>query len=148
MATRSKSSKAFPRSRRVAQQIQRALSELIRREIRDPRLGMVTLTEVRVSSDLSYATVYYSVLNAKPEEAQTVLESAAEILRGPLGRALGLRHAPELRFVVDELIESGARLSALINQAVQDDAARHSDDQGENPDDTKPSTDSGHDPAH
>lgn len=148
MATRSKSSKAFPRSRRVAQQIQRALSELIRREIRDPRLGMVTLTEVRVSSDLSYATVYYSVLNAKPEEAQTVLESAAEILRGPLGRALGLRHAPELRFVVDELIESGARLSALINQAVQDDAARHSDDQGGNPDDTKPSTDGGRDPAH
>jgi len=147
MATRSKSSKAFPRSRRVAQQIQRALSELIRREIRDPRLGMVTLTEVRVSSDLSYATVYYSVLNAKPEEAQAVLESAAEILRGPLGRALGLRHAPELRFVVDELIESGARLSALINQAVQDDAARHSDDQDENPDDADPSPDSDRDPT-
>lgn len=147
MATRSKSSKAFPRSRRVAQQIQRALSELIRREIRDPRLGMVTLTEVRVSSDLSYATVYYSVLNAKPEEAQAVLESAAEILRGPLGRALALRHAPELRFVVDELIENGARLSALINQAVQDDVARHSDDQDENPDDADPSPDSGRDPA-
>ncbi|HWK74359.1 MAG TPA: 30S ribosome-binding factor RbfA [Povalibacter sp.] len=148
MATRSKSSKAFPRSRRVAQQIQRALSELIRREIRDPRLGMVTLTEVRVSSDLSYATVYYSVLNAKPEEAQAVLESAAEILRGPLGRALGLRHAPELRFVVDELIESGARLSALINQAVQDDAARHGDDDpDENPDDADPSSDGGRDPA-
>ncbi len=148
MATRSKSSKAFPRSRRVAQQIQRALSELIRREIRDPRLGMVTLTEVQVSSDLSYATVYYSVLNAKPEEAQAVLESAAEILRGPLGRALGLRHAPELRFVVDELIESGARLSALINQAVQEDAARHVDAQDENPDhDTEPSSGSGRDPA-
>lgn len=131
MATRSKSSKAFPRSRRVAQQIQRALSDLIRREIRDPRLGMVTLTEVQVSSDLSYATIYYSVLNAKPEEAQAVLESAAEILRGPLGRALGLRHAPELRFVVDELIESGARLSALINRAVQDDVARHVDDPGQ-----------------
>lgn len=142
MATRSKSSKAFPRSRRVAQQIQRALSELIRREIRDPRLGMVTLTEVRVSSDLSYATVYYSVLNAKPEETQTVLESAAEILRGPLGRTLGLRHAPELRFVVDELIESGARLSALINRAVQDDVARHIDEP-----DAEPSSDSESDPA-
>lgn len=125
MVNRTKSSKAFPRSRRVAQQIQRALSDLIRREIRDPRLGMVTLTEVRVSSDLSYATIYYSVLNAKPEEAQEVLISAADILRGPLGRALGLRHAPELRFVQDELIESGARLSALINKAVNEDAARH-----------------------
>lgn len=137
MANRSKSSKAFPRSRRVAQQIQRALSDLIRREIRDPRLGMVTLTEVRVSSDLSYATIYYSVLNAKPEEAQQVLVSAAEILRGPLGRALGLRHAPELRFVADELIESGARLSALINQAVKEDVARH----GDEPDSDEPDSD-------
>ncbi len=128
MANRSKSSKAFPRSRRVAQQIQRALSDLIRREIRDPRLGMLTLTEVRVSSDLSYATVYYSVMNADPEEAHEVLVSAADILRGPLGRALGLRHAPELRFVPDELIESGARLSALINKAVRDDVARHIDE--------------------
>ncbi|MFL6548148.1 MAG: 30S ribosome-binding factor RbfA, partial [Povalibacter sp.] len=122
------SNKAFPRSRRVAQQIQRALSELIRREIRDPRLGMVTLTEVRVSPDLSYATVYYSVLNAKADEAHEVLLDAADLLRGPLGRALGLRHAPELRFVADDLIENGARLSALINEAVKSDTKRHVDD--------------------
>jgi len=127
--TRSKASnKAFPRSRRVAQQIQRALSELIRREIRDPRLGMVTLTEVRVSPDLSYATIYYSVLNADPEEAGAVLRDAADLLRGPLGRALSLRHAPELRFVADDLIQNGARLSALINSAVKSDVARHVDD--------------------
>jgi ribosome-binding factor A len=132
MASRSRGNKAFPRSRRVAQQIQRALSDLIRREIRDPRLGMVTLTEVRASSDLSYATVYYSVLNAKPEEAHEVLLSAADMLRGPLGRALQLRHAPELRFVQDELIESGARLSALINKAVNDDVERHIDEPEDN----------------
>jgi ribosome-binding factor A len=123
-----KSPKGFPRSRRVAQQIQRTLSELIRREIRDPRLGLLTITEVRASSDLSYATIYYSVLNAERAQAQEVLTSAAEILRGPLGRALGLRHAPELRFVADELIESGARLSALIRKAVDDDQARHVDE--------------------
>jgi ribosome-binding factor A len=117
--------KAFPRSRRVAQQIQRTLSELIRREIRDPRLGMVTLTEVRVSKDMGYATVYYSVLGGQPDKAQEVLDSAAEILRGPVGRALGLRHSPELRFTHDELIESGARLSGLISKAVNDDVARH-----------------------
>jgi len=128
MPSRSRSSKAFPRSRRVAQQIQRALSDLIRREIRDPRLGMVTLTEVRASSDLSYATIYYSVLNANPEEAHEVLIAAADILRGPLGRALQLRHAPELRFVPDELIEGGAKLSALINKAVKEDVERHVDD--------------------
>jgi ribosome-binding factor A len=123
------SNKAFPRAKRIAQQIQQALSELIRRELRDPRLGMVTLTEVRVSSDLSYAKVYFSVLGAQPQQAQEILEAAAPLLRGPLGRALGIRHSPELRFVQDELIESGARLSALINQAVKDDEKRHVDDE-------------------
>lgn len=134
------STKSYPRSRRVAQQIQRALSELIRREVRDPRLGMVTLTDVRMSSDLSYAKVYYSVLGADPQQAQEVMESAADMLRGPLGRALGIRHSPELRFVQDELIESGARLSALIQRAVSDDAARHvgDDRDGGNPDSARP----------
>jgi ribosome-binding factor A len=122
------SAKSYPRSRRVAQQIQRALSELLRREVRDPRLGMVTLTEVRVSNDLSHARVYYSVLGAEREQAQEVLDAAADLLRGPLGRALRLRHSPELRFVPDELIEGGARMSALIKQAVRDDEARHVDD--------------------
>lgn len=131
------STKSYPRAKRVGQQIQRALSELIRRELRDPRLGMVTLTDVRLSSDLSYATIYYSVLGADPHLAQQILTQAADMLRGPLGRALGIRHSPELRFVQDELIESGARMSALINKAVKDDAARHVDEeptvQGEAP---------------
>jgi len=123
------STKSYPRAKRVGQQIQRALSELIRRELRDPRLGMVTLTDVRMSSDLSYAKIYYSVLGADPLLAQQILTQAADMLRGPLGRALGIRHSPELRFVQDELIESGARLSALINKAVKDDEARHVDDE-------------------
>jgi ribosome-binding factor A len=121
-------SKSYPRAKRVGQQIQRALSELIRRELRDPRLGMITLTDVRMSPDLGYAKVYYSVLGADPHLAQEILTQAAEFLRGPLGRALGIRHSPELRFVQDELIESGARLSALINEAVKKDVATHVDD--------------------
>jgi ribosome-binding factor A len=121
-------SKSYPRAKRVGQQIQRALSELIRRELRDPRLGMITLTDVRMSPDLGYAKVYYSVLGADPHLAQEILTQAADMLRGPLGRALGIRHSPELRFVPDELIESGARLSALINEAVKKDAATHVDD--------------------
>jgi ribosome-binding factor A len=124
-------SKSYPRARRVGQQLQRALSEIMRRELRDPRLGMVTLTEVRMSSDLSYATVYYSVLGADAQQAQEILDEAADQLRGPVGRALGLRHSPELRFVKDELIEGGARLSALINQAVKDDEAKHVDDESD-----------------
>lgn len=103
----------------------------MRRELRDPRLGLVTLTEVRMSSDLGYATVYYSVLGADANVAQEILDDAADQLRGPVGRALGLRHSPELRFVKDELIEGGARLSALINQAVKDDESRHVDDDEE-----------------
>jgi ribosome-binding factor A len=134
--------KSFPRSRRVAQEIQRTLSELIRRELRDPRLGMVTLTEVQVSKDLAYAKVFYSVLGAQPEAAQEILQSAADGLRGPVGRALRLRHCPELRFVQDELIESGARLSELINKAVKEDRSRHVEGEPEGePDDESDSDD-------
>jgi ribosome-binding factor A len=122
------SNKSYPRASRVAHQIQRALSELIRREVRDPRLGMVTLTEVQVSKDLSYAKVFYSVLGAEKSQAQEILHDASGMLRGAVGRALGLRHSPELRFVTDELIESGAKLSALIHKAVKEDKAKHVDD--------------------
>ncbi len=122
MATRS-----YPRARRVGQQVQRTLSELIRREVRDPRLGMVTLTEVRMSSDLSHAKVYYSVLGADAKLAGEILAEAADLLRGPLGRSLGIRHSPQLHFIQDELIEGGARLSALIDSAVRDDLARQDD---------------------
>jgi ribosome-binding factor A len=138
------STKSYPRAKRVGQQIQRALSELIRRELRDPRLGMITLTEVRMSSDLSYATIYYSVLGADPHLAQQILTQAADMLRGPLGRALGIRHSPELRFVKDELIESGARLSGLINKAVKDDEARHVEEEPAAESDGEESHDDGH----
>src|SRR5688500_14835856 len=121
------SNKAFPRARRIAQQIQQTLSELIRRELRDPRLGMITLTEVRVSKDLSYAKVFFSVLGAQPQQAQEILEAAGPILRGPLGRALGIRHSPEPRLVRDALIESAARLPDRNPQAAQGDAAAPGD---------------------
>jgi ribosome-binding factor A len=93
------------------------------------------LTDVRMSNDLSYAKVYYSVLGADPHLAGEILASAADMLRGPLGRSLGIRHSPELRFVQDELIESGARMSALINQAVKSDVARHVDEPAPSGDD-------------
>jgi ribosome-binding factor A len=117
------------------------LSELIQRELKDPRLGMITLTEVRISKDLSHAKVYYSVLGGQPDKTQEILDSAADMLRGPVGRALRLRHSPELHFVLDELIEGGARLSALINKAVKEDVARH----GDAPHDSDPAEDRGRD---
>ena len=121
--------KSYPRSRRVGDQIQRTLSELIRREVRDPRLKPITLTDVRVSPDLSHAKVFYSVLGGAddPQLAQEILCEAAPLLRGPLGRALRLRHAPELHFEADTLIEEGARMNRLIRDAVNRDEARHVD---------------------
>ena len=123
-------SKSFPRNRRVAEQIQRTLGELIRRELRDPRLGPVTIVDVQVSSDLSHAKVFYSILGGdkKPELTREILDEGARQLRGPLGRALQLRHAPSLTFVADELIEYGANLSNKISQAVKSDVERHVDD--------------------
>lgn len=124
-------SKSFPRSRRVGEQIQRTLSELIRREVRDPRLGPVTLVEVQVANDLSYAKVFYSILggNKNPQQTQEILEGAAPMLRGQVGRSLSLRHSPELRFVADELIEQGVRLTKMINDAVRRDVDRHVDEE-------------------
>ena len=118
--------KSYPRSRRVAEQIQRSLSELIRREVKDPRLGPVTLNHVEVASDLAYAKVFYSVLGGArdPQLAQSILDIAAGFLRGALGRSLGLRHAPEIRFLPDTVVEEGARLSALISNAVKSDAEK------------------------
>jgi ribosome-binding factor A len=121
------STKSYSRSRRIGDQVQRLLSELIRREIKDPRLGMVTITEVRMSKDSAYATVFYSVLGGDANQTQEILDKAADYLRGPLGRSLGLRHSPELRFRHDELIAQGARISELINTAVASDRARRRD---------------------
>jgi len=123
--------KSYPRSRRVGDQVQRSLSELLRREVRDPRLGSITLTEVRMSQDLSHAKVFYSVLGGNRDAAltQEILDEAAGMLRGRLGRALGLRHAPEIHFEADTLLEEGARMTDLIRNAVSKDKATHRDDE-------------------
>lgn len=123
-------SKSFPRHRRVAEQIQRTLGDLIRRELRDPRLGPITIVDVQVSSDLSHAKVFYSILGGdkQPELTREILDDGAKQLRGPLGRALQLRHAPQITFVADELIEYGTHLSAVIAEAVKRDELHHVDD--------------------
>jgi ribosome-binding factor A len=124
--------KSYPRSRRVGDQIQRTLSDLIRREVRDPRLGSITLTDVRVSQDLSHAKVFYSVLGGTRDPAMTqeILDAAAAMLRGRLGRSLSLRHAPLIHFEADTLIDEGARMSALIRDAVKKDESLHQDEPG------------------
>ena len=104
------------RAQKVGDQIQRELSEIVRRELRDPRVGMITLTAVEVSPDCAHATVYFTCLDATHvPEAADGLRRAAGFLRSQLARRIKLYVTPELRFAYDESIERGARLSQLID---------------------------------
>lgn len=109
-----------PRRARIADQIQRELAELIRTELRDPRVGMVTLTGIEVSGDQSHAKVFFTVLGAPAvaEEALAGLQHAAGFLRTGIARRLSTRSVPELHFHHDESVERGMRLSKLIDEAV------------------------------
>ena len=119
-----------PRARRVAEQVQRILSQLLLREVRDPRLKPVTITHVKVSPDLTHTWVYYTVLTGDAHDPLTreILTEAEAYLRGPLGRALRLRLAPAIHFEPDDELERGNRLSDIITRAVREDAARHTED--------------------
>jgi ribosome-binding factor A len=116
----------------VGEQLQRELATLIRDEINDPRIGMVSVSAVEVSRDLSHAKVYFSTLGAREDAAASlqVLEGAAGFLRHQLGSRLAMRHVPQLHFKPDHSLEEGARLSALIDTAVRAD--QHDDDETEN----------------
>ncbi|MFO1407342.1 MAG: 30S ribosome-binding factor RbfA [Steroidobacteraceae bacterium] len=118
-----------PRARRVAEQVQRTLSEMLLREVRDPRLKPLTITHVKVSPDLTHAWVHYApLLGGAPDPLQQeILDEAARRLRGPLGRALRLRLAPEIHFSPDEELERGNRLDDLITRAVREDRTRRPD---------------------
>jgi ribosome-binding factor A len=120
----------IPRAHRVAEQVQRTLADLLRRDVRDPRLKPVTITHVRMSPDLSHAWVKFELLTGDSRDPlqREILDEAAIYLRGPLGRALRLRIAPHIHFEPDEELERGHRLDDLITRAVREDAARHADD--------------------
>jgi ribosome-binding factor A len=108
---------------RIEGEMQRVLSTLVAREVRDPRVGNVTLTAVTVAPDLSSARVFFVPFGDQhsPEEAGQGLNRAAGFLRGEVGRALALRHAPRLEFVYDQQIEHADKLSRLIDRAVKSD---------------------------
>ncbi len=116
------------RRRRVADQIQRELSEILRTELKDPRVGMITLTGVEVSPDLAHAKVFFTSL-AEAERRDEVLlglARASGFLRTMLGARLKTYNVPELRFLYDASVESGIRLTHLIDAAVASDVARQS----------------------
>jgi len=109
------------RSARIADQIQRSLAEVIRLELRDPRVGLVTLTGVELSRDQSHAKVFYTVMGTGPEveAAGRGLAHAAGFLRSELAHRLTTRKVPELHFEFDESVERGVRLSRIIDEAVK-----------------------------
>ncbi|MBM3344123.1 MAG: 30S ribosome-binding factor RbfA [Betaproteobacteria bacterium] len=123
--------KDYPRSRRIAEQIQRELSEIIRLELKDPRVGMITLTDVEVTPDIEHAKVFFTRLGAFGEASdnETVtraLQHAAGFLRSELAHRMRLRVVPDLRFEYDESVERGVRLSNLIDAAVASDQPKKS----------------------
>jgi ribosome-binding factor A len=110
----------FPRTRRVGEQIQRELAGLLHEELKDPRLGMISVSGVEVSRDLAHARVYISVLGGEEAVSETlkVLNKAAGFLRHQLGQRMRLRVIPQLRFLYDASLAEGARMDALIAAAV------------------------------
>ena len=116
----------FARTDRIAQQIQREIADLVRLQINDPRVRLVTITGVEVARDYSHAKIFFTRLDGKHEEAQKGLDHASGFLRSQLSRSLKLRVMPQLHFVYDTSVERGSHLSQLIDQAVASD--RHHDD--------------------
>ena len=117
----------YPRARRVVEQLKRLLSELVRREIKDPRVGLITITSAEVTKDLTHANIYFTPFAGvgDPKVALEALRHAAGFLRIQVRNQMRLRVAPELDFHIDDSIERGARLTTLIHDAVESDRSRH-----------------------
>lgn len=117
----------FPRARRVEEQLKRLLADLIRREVKDPRVGLITITSAEVSRDLTHANVYFTPFAGIGDAASALeaLRHASGFLRHQVRSLMRLRVAPELEFHIDDSVERGARLSTLIHEAVENDRARH-----------------------
>jgi ribosome-binding factor A len=117
------------RAHRVGDQIQRELADLLRNEVKDPRVGPVTITGVDVSADLSHAKVRFTHLAGKEtgKDAANALARTAGFLRSELARRLNLYSVPQLQFAYDDSIESGIRMSQLIDEAIAEDKRHPSD---------------------
>jgi len=121
--------KDYSRSSRVVEQIKRELAELIRLEVKDPRVGFITITAVEITADYAHAKVFFSSLKGQEgvEEIAEGLRRASSFLRRELGRRVRIHTTPELHFVYDNSIEEGSRLSALIDKAMADTSAEDAD---------------------
>ena len=110
--------KGFQRSERVAEQVRRDLADLIRTELKDPRVGMISLTDVELTPDYAHAKVFFTTFNSEHlEEIERGLKRASGFLRRELGKRIHIHTLPELHFVYDNSIERGTSMSQLIDQA-------------------------------
>ena len=114
-----------PRVRKIADRIQVIVAEMLERRIKDPRLGFLTITDVRLTGDSQQATVFYTVLGEQDELDATAaaLESAKGLLRSEVAKQLGMRHAPSLTFIHDALPENARHLDEVLARARQSDEA-------------------------
>jgi ribosome-binding factor A len=114
-----------PRVRKVADRIQVIVAEMLERRVKDPRLGFVTVTDVRVSGDTQQASVFYTVLGETEEVdgSAAALESAKGLIRSEVGKQLGMRHVPSLEFIHDALPDTARHIDELLAQARESDAA-------------------------
>ncbi len=119
----------FTRSDRVSDAIQRLLGKLIPQEVRDPRVGMVNINDVKVTRDMAYAKVYVTFVGVdsdeQGQESAAILNKASGFLRSLLAKELSMRTVPRLQFIYDKTSIRGQQLSSLIDRAVADDKARH-----------------------
>jgi ribosome-binding factor A len=108
---------------RLGSQMQEEISDIIRRKLKDPRLGFVSITSAKVSADLSYASVYFSVIGGESETARAsaCLEHAARFIRSELGRRLRVKRIPELRFFYDDSALRGARIEKILRDLKEGD---------------------------
>ncbi|MEJ6474536.1 30S ribosome-binding factor RbfA [Pseudoalteromonas piscicida] len=125
----------FSRTDRVAQQIQKEIAVILQREIKDPRLGMVTVSAVEVSRDLSYAKVFITVLNTsdedKTKQSVAILNEATGYIRSLLGKRIRARIMPELKFVIDNSLMEGMRISNLVDSVIKEDNAKRGPESGD-----------------
>ena len=114
-----------PRVRKVADRIQVIVAEMLERRIKDPRLGFVTVTDVRVTGDTQNASIFYTVFGEDEEltASAAALESAKGLIRSEVGKQLGMRHVPTLEFIHDALPETARHLDDLLAKARESDAA-------------------------
>ena len=120
----------FLRSDRMAEQLRRELAEIVRDEIKDPRLGFISFTEVRMSRDLSHAVIYCSFFNSeRQQEAIDVLNRAVGFIRKEIGRRIRARIVPTLKFVIDESVTRGEAMDDLISEAMNRDKKNSSDEE-------------------